>query len=183
MTMAHPARAGLALVVALAAAGCSDRPHAPRLSNDPVYQNDTIGVRFLAPEGWSIVSRSELPPGTLPRPVVMATYVQSKGERPAEFELMAADLPDGADLGQYLAENRIGPEKWAVKSAGQPVTVNGVAATRYTLARGSGRNEFRREVTAFRRGGRVYFFIITFGVSDPENRDQARKSVESVTWK
>src|SRR5688572_22928786 len=56
--------------VALLALGCSsDRPKAPPLTNEAVYQNDKIGLRFLTPEGWKVTARTDLPPGQLPRPV------------------------------------------------------------------------------------------------------------------
>src|SRR5213594_4361713 len=84
------------------AAGCSDRPKAPPLVNESVYQNERVGVRFLAPEGWSITSRSEVPPGPLARPVLLVSYVQSKAEKAAEFELLTAELPEFDDLGRYL---------------------------------------------------------------------------------
>ena len=51
-------------------AGCQEQPKAPPLVNDTVYQNNTIGLRFLAPEGWSVVSRAELP-SSLPKPVIL----------------------------------------------------------------------------------------------------------------
>jgi hypothetical protein len=172
----------LALLLVLLAGGCSDRPRALPLSYEAVYQNDKIGLRFLAPEGWTITMRTELPSGPLPKPIVLVGYVQSKGDKPAEFQLLAADLPEDKDLGVFLTEFRIGADKWVVHQTGQPVTVNGTAGTRYMMTRGTGKNEFRREATAFRRGGRVYFFIITFGVADPDRRDQARKSVESAVW-
>ena len=175
--------AGLAFALALLAVGCSDRPKAPPITNDPVFQNDKIGLRFLAPEGWPMVARADPPPGRLSRPVVIVSYAQAKGEKPAEFELMAADLPDDADLVQFLADHRIGKDKWDVKPAAEPVKVNGVAGTRYTMTRGSGKNEYRREATAFRRNERVYFFIVTFGAADPEHRDHARRSIESISWK
>jgi hypothetical protein len=152
------------------------------LRYEAVYQNDKIGLRFLAPEGWTIAMRSELPSGPLPKPVVLVGYVQSKGDKPAELQLLATELPEDKDLGAFLTEFRIGADKWGVKSGPEPVTVNGSAGTRYVMARGAGKNEFHREATAFRRGGRVYFFIITFGVADPDRRDQARKSVESAVW-
>lgn len=170
------------LLAALVGAGCSDRPKALPLAYEAVYQNDKIGLRFLAPEGWTIVMRSELPSGALPKPVVLVGYVQSKGDKPAEFQLLAADLPEDKDLGVFLTEYRIGADKWMPNKAGEPVTVNGTAGTRYVMTRGTGKNEFRREATAFRRGGRAYFFIITFGAADPDRRDQAHKSVESAVW-
>jgi hypothetical protein len=172
----------LALALAPAAAGCTTRPHAPPLVNEAVYQNDKVGVRFLAPDGWTITSRSDLPPGKLERPVVVVSYVQSQGYKPGEFELVAADLPETADLGDFLTNYRIGPEKWVMKPPPTATTVGGEPATQFVLTRKVGKSEYRREATAVRRGGRVYFFVISFLTTDAEHRDQARKSVESVTW-
>jgi hypothetical protein len=175
----------LVLGVALAAlaAGCSDRPKAPPITRDPVFQSDKVGVRFLAPEGWPMVSRADPPAGKLPRPVVVVSYAQGRGEKPAEFEVTAADLAADADPAQFLAEHRIGGERWALKGGPDPVTINGAAAARYTLARGSGKNEVRREATVFRRGDRAYFFVVTYAAADPEHRDHARRSIDSITWK
>ncbi|MBX9627109.1 MAG: hypothetical protein K2X82_25125 [Gemmataceae bacterium] len=166
----------------LTLAGCADRPSAPPLVAEAVYRNPAAGVRFLAPDGWEMVGRADLPPGPLPHPVVLVTYIEATGDRPGEFELVAADLPEDADLGAFLAGYRIGGQKWDDNPAAEPVAVNGAPATRYTFTRGKKKGEFKREVTAFRRGGRVYFFAITYGATDPAHRDQARKSVESVTW-
>lgn len=179
--MSTPGR-GFVLALALAAGGCADRPKAPPLVNEAVYQNDKAGVRFLAPEGWSITSRSDVPAGRLEKPVALVSYVQNEGQKPGEFELMAADLPEDADLGEFLAEHRIGPQKWVMKPPPTAVTVGGASATQFVLTRKLGKLEYRREATAVRRGGRVYFFVITFLTADAEHRDQARKSVESVAW-
>jgi hypothetical protein len=112
-----------------------------------------------------------------------------KGESTGELEVLAADLAEDADLGRFLAENRIGAAAWTVKSPAEPVTINGTEAARLVLTRmdrgdksRKGRGEIRREATAFRRGGRVFFFIITFPAGDGLARDAARQSVESVTW-
>lgn len=182
MAPSSPGPARLLLPFALLAAGCSDRPTAPPLVNEAVYRNEAVGVRFLAPEGWSVVSRADPPAGQLPRPVVLVSYMHSQGEKPAEFELVAADVPEGDDPGRFLAGHRIGGEKWAVKGPPEQVTVGGLPATRYVMTRRAGKDEYRREATAVRRGGRVYFFVVSFGAADPERRDQARRCVESVTW-
>ena len=92
------------------------------------------------------------------------------------------DLSENAELGQFLAEHRIGAGAWTLKPPPELVTINGAAATRYVMSRVSGKTETRREATAFRRGGRVYFFIITFPPTDPAARDAAQQSVQSVTW-
>jgi hypothetical protein len=95
---------------------------------------------------------------------------------------MAADLPADADLGKYLAEHQVGATRWVMGRAPEPVTINGEAATRYTMSRAAGGREARREATAFRRGGRVFYFLVSFTPADAEHRDQARKAVASVTW-
>ena len=76
------AAAGLA--TAAVVSGCPERPRAPLLTNSAVFQDEAIGLRFLVPEGWSIVSRIELPRGTLPRALVVVSYALSQADHPAE---------------------------------------------------------------------------------------------------
>ena len=172
----------LGLMLLAVTPGCSKHPRAPSLAPETVYQNDKIGLRFLAPDGWPMAARADLPAGALTKPIVLVTYLQSQASRPAEFQLMAVDLPVDTDLAQYLAEHQIGSGKWAINQAPESVTIHGETAVRYAMSRGSAKSEVRREATVFRRGGRAFFFIVTFGTTDTERRDQVRKSVESVTW-
>jgi hypothetical protein len=173
----------LLAAVALAAAACSPHPKAPPLTGEAVYENDAAGFRFLTPAGWPVTSRATPPPGPLPRPVVLVSYEQPGGEKPAELAVLVADLPPDADLQKFLIDYRVGAEAWGQRSPPQAVTVNGVAAMHYSLTRRQGKDEMLREVTAFRRGGRVYFFLATFAASDESARATVRSSVESVAWK
>jgi hypothetical protein len=166
----------------VAVAACSDRPKAPPLSADAVYQNEQIGLRFLAPAGWPVQSRSVLPEGPLAKPIVLVSYQRAGGEKPAEFSVLAADLPPDANVEQFLAEHRVGSEWWTARPGGRQVTINGEPATRYLLTRIEGKEEFQREVTAFRRGERIYFFIVAFAGVDIASRDAVRGSVGSVAW-
>lgn len=168
------------MAVALAS-GCSERPKAPPLVNETVYQNDKIGLRFLAPDGWSISTRADLPE-TLPKPIVLVAYQLTKGESHSELQVLAADLPEGADYAAFLLEHRIGAAGWTVSAHPQTVSINGRDATRLVLSRKSGKGEIRREATAFRRQGRVYFFLLTFAAGDAASRDAARQCVQSATW-
>jgi hypothetical protein len=175
-------RAPATLFVLLASLGCAERPKAPPLVNDTVYQNDRIGLRFLAPDGWALASRAELPSSALPKPVILVGYHLTRGENQSELEVLAADLPDDADPERILLMHRIGAASWTPKPPAEPVSINGVDATRITLTRKTDKGEVRREATAFRRGGRVYYFIITFAANDVAARDAARQSVQSVNW-
>jgi predicted Zn-dependent protease len=171
----------LAPVIAIGAA-CSDRPKAPPLTAEAVFQNEQIGLRFLAPAGWPVRSRAVLPTGQLAKPIVLVSYQRVGGERLAEFSVLVADLPPDANLEQFVAEHRVGAEQWAARPPSRQVTVNGVSATRCLLTRVQGKEEIHREVTAFRRGERVYFFLVVFAASDASSRDAVRVAVESVTW-
>jgi hypothetical protein len=166
----------------LGGCGCVERPKAPPLVNDTVYQNDRLGLRFLAPEGWSLVTRAELPTSPLPKPVILVAYHLTKGESHSELEVLAADLVEDADLGAFLIEHRIGAAVWTFKPPPVPVTINGTPARRILLTRNTKTGELHREATAFRREGRTYFFIITFPANDAAARDAARQSVQSVNW-
>src|SRR5580700_9168564 len=108
--MAAPiARITVGLLASFAAlGGCTERPKAPPLVNEAVYQYESTGLRFLTPEGWSITSRAIRPPGPLTKPMLLVAYHEKQGEHPAALELLAADLPEDADLEKYLLENRLG---------------------------------------------------------------------------
>src|SRR5262245_24415035 len=97
-----------AIVCLLFLSGCTEKPKAPPLVNDTVYQNDKIGLRFLAPEGWSVSSRAELPAQALPKPIILIAYQFNKGGTHSELEVLAADLSENAELEKFLAEHRIG---------------------------------------------------------------------------
>lgn len=171
------------ITLAVAAVGCGVRPSAPPITREPVFSDDTIGLTFTTPEGWTPISRGVLPPGPLAKPQVLAAYMLPKGERPTELELMVSDpIPEGG-LEAFLAEAPIGPEVWLVKEKPTPVEVNGVPAERMTMTRQRKQGEISREATAFRRPDRTYLFVITFLSSDRTARDAAHKCVESVTWR
>jgi hypothetical protein len=176
------ARRAALTAILLAVAGCSNRPHAPPLSSEAVYQNDAIGLRFLAPAGWPVQSRATLPGVRLAKPIILVSYQRVPADKPAEFKVLAADLAPEASLEQFLTGIQIGPETWSLPTGGQPLTVNGAEATRFVQSRTQGKEEYRREVTAFRRGDRVYLFLVIFPASDVASRDAVRTSVASVTW-
>ena len=137
----------------LIAGGCTEKPKAPPLVNDTVYQNDKIGLRFLAPEGWSVSSRAELPADALPKPIIVIAYHFNKGGTHSELEVLAADLSENAELGKFLAEHRIGAVAWTLKPPPESVTING--SRRDSLCdvarRGQDRNPARGDGVSSRR--------------------------------
>lgn len=171
---------GSALLVAIVS-GCTSQPEAPPLTTESVYQNESIGLKFLVPAGWSIESRAVLPAGHLEKPILLVSYAGGS-EQPAMFRVLAADLAPESDLRQYVASHAVGPEQWTAQSQLNAVTINGVSANRFALTRVQGKSELRREVTAFRRRDRVYFFLVDFTPSDTASRDVVRSAVGSVTW-
>ncbi|HEX3152777.1 MAG TPA: hypothetical protein VHR66_32190 [Gemmataceae bacterium] len=175
-------RGPLVAITCLTVSACSDRPVAPPLTDETVFVNDAIGLRFLAPAGWPVASRAVLPTGALPRPIILVAYQSVGSEKPASFEVMAADVPADADPGRFLIEHQLGNETWKPLPPQPALVVNGESAARWSLTRMQGKDEVRREVTAFRRGDRVYFFIAAFAASDAASRDSARGAVASVTW-
>jgi hypothetical protein len=167
----------------LLATACTDRPKAPPLTDEAVFQDDRIGLRFLVPAGWSMQSRAVVPPGPLQRTVVVVSYQRPPGPRPATFEVLAIDRPADDNLERALAEHGTGNAKWVPHPPARQLTLNGTEATQFVLVSAAGKkDEGRREATAFRRGDRVYFFVLTYSAADPDVRDAVRSTLESITW-
>src|SRR5689334_14831576 len=111
MSPIRTATAPLILVCAALLAGCNSRPRAPALRDDPVYQNDREGFRFLAPEGWTQSARTEVPPGKVKTETPLVDYRRTKGEGRAALRVSLADLPESTDLESYLSGPSYGVKK------------------------------------------------------------------------
>jgi hypothetical protein len=173
----------LLLVGAGFLAGCGPRPRAPAIEDDPVYTNESEGFRFRVPEGWHQSAHAVLPPGRLEKERLLVQYRRSDPGRQATLEVAAADLPPSTDLPAYLSEPAYGAEKWRVVAGPQRVEAGAVEGTRYDLTARVGSDDMTREVVAFRRGERVFFFTALFLSKDPDAREQFRRSLGRLVWK
>ena len=55
-------------------------------------------------------------------------------------------------------------------------------AVRILYSLSAGKDETIREIVAFRRGERVYFFKAFYAASDGKSRKEVRAAVDSVVW-
>jgi predicted Zn-dependent protease len=159
--------------------GRQSGPRAPALHDGPVYQNDQEGFRFLVPDGWTQDASGVIPPGTVEQEQMIVEYKLLTSDRPAALLVTRIDLPKGLYLHEYLRSHSPRPEAWRALGEGDPLTINGVEATRVTLRN----SDATREVAAFRRGERVYLFIGEFETADTKAQQQIRRAVDSVIWK
>jgi hypothetical protein len=173
---------GLVLPLAALAAGCTTRPSAPALTNEAVFEDDRAGLRFVVPDGWLMTMRGVAPPGRLNKPAQLVRFQPPVADRAADLELIAVDLPAAQDITKYLSDQQPGVDKWTAAGPPKPVSAGGSEGTRYEYASAT-KAGIRREVSAFRRGDRVYLFLTTFGTNDTASRDQARLAVETTVWK
>jgi hypothetical protein len=167
------------LIIVLMSAGCSDRPKAPPLRDEPVFDDPRTGLRFVAPPGWVQIMRSaELPTGPLEREWVLVRYQSPPGEQPATFEATLLDAPESADMAALVTaeSHSLGP--WRLANQPQALAVAGLEATRYTVIF----KNTTKESVVVRRGGRLWFLTGVFGVKDAQAQTIVRQVVESVTW-
>jgi hypothetical protein len=164
-------------------AGCNAGPRAPVLKDEPVYQNDREGFRFLVPPGWIQRAKGELPPGRLTRESLLVHYARPDAGPAALLEVTAADLPESADLAAEAATPSFGVKSWRVAGPAESIDVGGVPGVRIRCAGTLDGTEMTKEVVAVRRGERVYFFTAMFATADQAARDQVRQAVASTIWK
>lgn len=165
------------------AAGCDSRPHAPALTNDPIYSNSREGFRFRVPEGWKQYASADVPPGKMDKERLLVAYRLMTSGSAAELEVALADLPTDADLEKYLAGRSYGVEKWQIVAPPEHIEVNDAPAVRFVFSGRLGKEKLAKEAVAFRRLGRVYFFVGLYPTGDERARSGIRDAVASVRWK
>lgn len=171
----------LLVLAALLGWGCRPKPKAPALIDEPVYQSDE-GFRFRVPEGWIMTARGNVPPGPVESNRILVTYRRVVGDSEATLEVSVMDLPEDTDLTAYLSRPSFAARHWEPRGQPESMEAGGRHGTRFRLrARVSG-TELVKEVAAFRRGGRVYFFTLLYSPKDPTAPEQVRRSLGRLEW-
>jgi hypothetical protein len=161
--------------------GCKPKPKAPALLDEPVFQSDE-GFRFLVPEGWSMAARGNLPPGKLDKERLLVQYRRTIGDTQATLEVSAADLPDNADLADYLSGPSFSASHWEPSGSPEKVEAGGRPGKRYRFTATVNRVKLAKEITAFRRDERVYFFTLLFAPADATAPEQIRRAIGRLVW-
>jgi hypothetical protein len=169
------------LVAMLFIAGCRAKPKAPALLDEPVYQSKE-GFRFLVPEGWIMAARANVPPGPVEKERLLVQYRRANSDTQATLEVSLADLPEENDLAAYLSGPSFSARHWKQSGSRETLEAGGVSGTRFRFLTRIGGAEMAREVTAFRRGGRVYFFTVLFSPNDATAPEQVRRAIGSIVW-
>jgi hypothetical protein len=180
----HHRPALLSLLVLLAAvmlSGCRPKPKAPALLDDPVFQSDE-GFRFLVPEGWIMAARGNAPSGPLDKERLLVQYLRADSDAQATLEVSVADLPEDADLAEYLSGPSFGASQWKQSGSQEKLEVGGRPGVRYRFTARVSKAMLAKEVTAFRRGGRVYFFTLLFAPADATAPEQVRRAINRLVW-
>src|SRR5262249_4905063 len=136
--------AALVFVCAALWSGCKDRPRAPMLRGDPVYQNDKAGLRFLAPEGWTLSARADIPPGKITRELSLVDYRRTAGHG-ASLLVTLADLDLSTDLNAYLTGPTFGVSQWIPAGPPVEVKVGSADGLRHAFTGRSGKEERAKE--------------------------------------
>ena len=171
------------ITLLLFACGCPDRPRAPLLRDDPVYQNDREGFRFLAPDGWTMRAKSEVPSGSLEKQRTLVEYLRLTEDKTAMLEVSVANSREISDLPSDQAKPAFGITQWNLVGSPEAITIDGQEALRFHYLGKSGKPSITREVTVFRRKNRDYFFTGMYPESDTKARDEIRRAVGSTIWK
>lgn len=171
----------LAVFSASVLAGCQPKPKAPALLDEPVYQSDE-GFRFLVPEGWIMAARGNVPPGRLDKERLLVQYRRAEGDSQATLEVSAADLPEDSDLADYLSGPSFSATHWNQTGQPEKLEAGGKPGVRYRFRADVRRERLAKEVTAFRRGDRVYFFTLLFAPSDATAPEQIRRAIGRLVW-
>jgi hypothetical protein len=171
----------LMLLVALAP-GCQSRPSAPALDDEPVYKNSREGFRFSRPEGWTQRARGDVPAGKIDGERLLVEYKSTFGDDPATLEVSVATIPESVTLNDFVIKSSLTGEKWRLKGTAENFTINGEAAVRLVYTLRTKTEDRVREIVAFRRGERVYFFKGFHAASDTRARREIRSAVDTVVW-
>ncbi len=85
-------------------------------------------------------------------------------------------------LADHIKGETYRSEEWQPTGAAESFQINSVPAARIRYRMQSGKDPLVRDIVAFRRGERVYFFTGLYLASDSKTRKAIQAAVDSVVW-
>jgi hypothetical protein len=162
-------------------AGCQPKPKAPALIDESVFQSEER-FRFLVPDDCIMAAGGNVLSGPLDKEWLLVQYRRAAGDTQATLEVSAADMPEDANLADYLSGPSFSATHWKQSGSLEKVEAGGRPATRYRFTARVNRSELGKEVTVFRRGGRVYLFTLLFAPADATAPEQVRRAISRLVW-
>jgi hypothetical protein len=172
----------LPLLAALVWLNWDRRPSAPPWDRGPVFREGREGFRFSVPDGWTQTVRGAVPAGKIASERVLTEYKCMTCARPSVLQVSVADVPLESPLTEYVLKNTLTGEKWQKSAGPEEFTINSEPAVRITYVQREGKAEGFKEIVAFRRGERVYFFKGFYAGTDPKARTALRAAVDTIVW-
>jgi hypothetical protein len=93
-----------------------------------------------------------------------------------------ADVPVSTSLSEYITKNTLTGETWRLVAPAEDFTINDVPAARITYVKGEGSEATIRDIIAFRRQERVYFFKSFYASDDARSRKALQAAVDTIVW-
>jgi hypothetical protein len=163
--------------------GCTSRPRAPEIIDEPVYHNVQEGFRFFPPEGWRCQARGEFPPMEMKKERLFVEYKRLTDPRPASLMVSVVDLPESKTVSEYLQARLMKRETWQSLKM-EAFEIDARPVERHTFTGRENQFDIVREVVVLRRNLRAYFFTGVFVAQDRRAKEQIRKAIASLvcTW-
>jgi hypothetical protein len=162
--------------------GCNSGLVAPKLSDDPVFESKNDALRFVAPAGWSMRARAEIPPGGATQERLLVEYKRLSSEKPASLEVTLVDLPQTTTLAAAIKTRQHAQGEVIRQTTFEEAKVDGVPGGRVTTTERIDKELMTSEVLAVRRGPRVYFFTGFYPANDSRAKEQVHGVIDSIVW-
>jgi predicted Zn-dependent protease len=123
-----------------------------------------------------------VPAGKIESERLLVEYQCQTSAKPATLAVSVASIDPSASLTEYVTKSSLTGEAWRISGPVENFTINNVPAVRINYTLRADNEEFVREIVAFRRGERVYFFKGVCAGPDARSRREIRSALETVVW-
>jgi hypothetical protein len=161
----------------------------PLLAQDgKEFLDEQVGLRFTPPADWAMQARSTEAPTHLPERRVVKYKLFSPSRHAAWMRLWVKDVAEGMTPVEMLRNSKPPEPGW--KPQGEiegDLQIGGAPAARRTFGGpldhdGRGNKDFRCEIVAVKRGGRLFEFSGTYFAGDEQAQREIRQTMTSVVF-